>query len=623
MARLGELCLWGAFGPLALALVGSVAGAWTDRADLSRLGARASEAAAVLILFGVLGLVWALQDLQLEFAYVAGYTDLRMSPTWRLAALWSGPAGGALVLVFLIAVAGMVSARLGRSRQSVARTGALGFLSLVGLTLVVVAARPFARLPAPPAAGFGLPFPLRDPLWHVELGSVFAATALAGFTFAGVVGEQMAEAPGWHRRERRAVALAAAALTVGLMATFWRFYSGTGELLPEEGRGELLALAPVWLTAVAYLHGPGDPGKPSWAARWERALGVVLFPAALGVAAALLGGGGTGAVVPLWAGGLAVGLFSGSLTGLARIPLPSPSEPDESVPGWGGWALLGGVLSLLGAGLIAAGGLLDRELVGRGGPIAAGSLLVALVLWSLHRPAGRWPAAWAGLGAVAVAGVVLVVAYRVPTSFALGGSLFAGLIVGGVAELVRWRRARHEGRRRSDPRDRALFASRSRRRWASTTTHLGLGCLLVGLWGTTLVRSEVRQLRPGARITVDGPGGESLVYLGLSRYRVDGAQRTVASFRTGDGRLLMIESTYDWASGTERRRPVVRWGLVRDVVLEMESGTGEEIRCRVTVRPLSSFLWLGGLLLGAGLFAAGATADPELRAEGTGGESSR
>lgn len=615
MPLLGEFCLWAALGLIALSATAALGGAWTGRADLAVFGGRAGEGTAVLLALSLVGLGAALVAVRLDYAYVAAHAGFDLPRSWRVAAVWTGPAGGALTLCFLTAVATAASGRYDRSRQAAARTGALAILTGVGLALVLVGPRPFLRPPAPASAGLGLPAGVREVVWQVELWATYLATALAAIPFAGVVGEQISESPGTQALERRAAGLAGAALALAALAAAWRGYAASGDALGAPAAGDLLAVAPAWLVTIAYLHAPGGAATPAWAARWARAMGVVLFPASLGTAAAILGGAGGEPAAALWAGGLSVGVISGGLTGLARAPIPEATL--EAVPGYGAFALAGGALALVGAGGVAVLGLLHGS---PGSPAALyvlGALAVVAVLWMIGRSGAGTGVRTGAIGVAALAAIVMGVAGGGPELTA--GAAIGGLaMVGGGAELLRVTRARRRLATRGGevrPARAAVYGARAARRLASAAGHVGVALLGLGLLGRAATRTEVRQIVPGDDLGKEIVRGlpAHVTYLGLSRYRPGGLDKTVASFRWGSGadaRLVTASRNYEFASGREYVRAAVIRGVFRDVVVELVHRIQDEaIVCRVTVRPLGSLIWLGGGVMLLGFLGAGRSGD--------------
>ncbi len=622
MAAFGELCLWAAAPLAALAAVTSIGGGWTGRGDLEVVGGRATGVTAVLLLVGLVGLGYALVTVELRYGYVAAYSGFQYGWSWRLAALWSAPAGGTLLLTFLAAAAGVLSYCTERSRQAAARTGALAALTFVGL-LVVARARPFAQLGVPAVAGVGLPFAVRDPVWQLSLWATFLATAATAFAFAGVVGEQIAESPASERPEREAAVWAAALLTLALSAAAWSAAAHEDRLFGPVGLASVAVHLPAWLLALSYLHAPAG-AVATWAPRWRRILGVALFPAALGATASLLAALGDLPPALPWAAGFAVGLVSGGMAGLGR-PLAAGGRA-EAVPGFGPFALLGGLATLTLAGLAALWGIVGGSAWRHATWPVMLLGLAGIVGWSVRRPAGRWKRVWPTALTASVLGGLIAYGlsdWRTP-GFAVAGALATGVLAGFAADLMRVVAA---GRRlsgdpdRPEALDRKLLRARTRRRWASATAHLGAALLVLGLAAGDLVRSETRSLVPGDRISAPGHFGArvEVTFLGLSRYQVDDQDKQVASFtlRQGDDapQLITAAQIIDGISRRQFRQPAVRRGVLRDVIIDMMGQRGRDtVLCRLSVRPLAGLLWLGAILTLAALLLRGGHAEAESRA---------
>ncbi len=614
MAEVGELCLWAA-APLALlAAVGSFGGGWTGRGDLVVLGGRAAEATAALLLFGLVGLGDALLAVRLKYAYVASYSGFQQPWPWRLAALWSGPEGGVLVVTFLVAVAAIVSYRIGPSRQAAARTGGLAALVLLGL-LTVARAMPFAQLEVPAVSGIGLTLPVRELAWQVGIWATYLTVALAAFAFTGAVGEQLVEARVVERSGRVAASLAAATLTVAVLAAAWRAYSGSGRIFDALGLASVGVHVPAWTLAFSYLHAPGGAAAPAWAVRWCRILSVALFPAALGAGAAMLAGMGAAPPAIPWVGGLAVGIISGAMAGMTRRRVGA--REAEQVPGYGSFALLGGLLTLGLAGVTAFWGLVGGPLwLSVAWPLALLSL-AAVFAWSISRPALRWRRTWPIGIAAAVLGAAAAYAFsgwRAP-GFAVAGGLATGVLAGFVLEMIRLRAARRwkvSSRSGVGAEMTRVLERRASRRWASALGHLGIALLVLGLSADELTVAGTRTLVPGESLELSGGLGDGIrvTYLGFSRYRVGDIDRQVASFtlHRGDSepKLVTAVTSYDGPTTHQTRTPAIVRGAVRDVIVDVGGRQGREgIRCLLSVRPLAVLVWLGGALLLLSIFARG------------------
>jgi cytochrome c biogenesis factor len=190
---------------------------------------------------------------------------------------------------------------------------------------------------------------------------------------------------------------------------------------------------------------------------------------------------------------------------------------------------------------------------------------------------------------------------------AVTGALTAAIVVGLAADGVRIARSRRDSLVSANERNTAilpLLRHRAGRRRTAAVAHLGLAVLVLGLAAESLTNSETRVLHPGDSLSLsDGPGrGVRATYLGLSRYQVKELQKRVASFRLDRGRagpeLMTAETRYDVSTDLTDHRPAVGRGLVRDVVVSIDSIVPDEgVRCRLAARPFASLVWLGGCLL--------------------------
>ena len=614
LAQLGDLCAWAAFPVLGLAAAASLAGGLAGRADLATLGGRAAEAATALLVIAAAGLAYALITVQLKYSYVAEFSGFQLTWPWRLAGLWSGPAAGALVLTTLFAGSAAMSWRREHTRRGVARTGCLAILALVAL-LIMARARPFAQPDAPALLGAGLAKAGQTIVWQVELAAVYLAIAAAAFAFAGTIAGQLVEWRETESTEAAAVAAAAALLTGAVLAATWRVYGTTGELLDVRGLNSVAVYLPAWLVALAFLHAPGGSVAPAWALRWRRMLGVALLPACLGAGAAVLVGLGTLPPAIPWAGGLAVGVIAGATAGMARTG--AATERARTLPGFGLLAFLGGLVALTLAGLAAIWGLLGSEFWLRLSSALVICTLAAAATGSVMRPAGRWQRIWllAAATGLAAGAATLAVNGRGRIELALAAGLLAASLVATDAELIRTIAASRGRRAVSLPAGlRRVRRARARRRFGSALGHLGLALLVLGVAGDTLKRVDTRPLDPGDSLSLEAAAGYEvrITYLGLSRYQVGDVDRRVASFKlvAGDGptRMVTASSSYDWISRREIRRPALQRGPTRDVIVNIMGFRDDEgIVCRLSTRPLTNLIWLGGALLLAAVLGRGRT----------------
>ncbi len=614
MAELGELSLWAALPLALLAAVAAFGGGWTGRADLARLGGRAAEAAALLQLVALAGLAYALITVELRFVYVAAVTGFDEPPLWRLAATWSAPEGGALVLALLITIVAAVSGRLGGTRQAAARTGAVASLAVIGLLMVLVRARPFAQPDAPALVGGALPFSLKDPAWQIELWAVYLAVAFGSLALAEVVGGQLVDARGSDGVGRGAMRLAGAALGLAILGAAWRIYAGTGRLFDVAGLASLAVYLPAWLLALSCLHAPSGPVAPVWAARWTRILGVAFFPAVVAAGAAVVGAGGGVPSAFLSASGLAIGVLAGAMAGMAHASA-SLSRKLVPLPGFGPWAIAGSAFGLGMAAIVVVWSLFK----GPGWSMVAWPLvwvgIAGAVAWSVARPAvGKgWLRLALALAAGAAAAAVGYVLVGNDPLFAVACAVVGASAVGAAVEQVRLRAARRAGWQDAPASVKGALAVRAGRRRASVVGHLGFALLLLGLSAEGLRVQDTRPLSPGQGFELTGRFGKTtrVTYLGLSRYQVGQLDKRVASFRLyregASSQLATAALITDIAVGRVSREPTLVRAALGDLVVDIAGRVGDEaILCRLAYRPLASCVWLGGVLVVASFLVGGA-----------------
>jgi cytochrome c biogenesis factor len=526
---------------------------------------------------------------------------------WRVAGLWSGPAGGLLLLTALGAGGAALSHRLGPSKRGAARTGSLAVLTLVGLLMVLVQARPYAQPPSPAAVGAGMPTALEDVAWHIETLATYLAVGCGAFVFAGVVAGSLVGLQSERRQERTAMISAAALLTLAVLAATWRAYGESGTLFESRGFSYTLAYVPACLLAYSSLHAPGGAVVPTWAMRWRRMLEFAFFPAVLGAwAAGLLGSGGP-PQPRMWAGGLAVGIITGAVAGGGSRDRGTDGLRD--VPGYGPWAFRGALLALALAGVGAVAGLAGGSFWADVAWAIALLGLGSAAAWSASRPAGGWRRVWVAAGLAAAAMVVAVVALvgREGLQFGLAGGLAVAIAVGVAADAVRVCRARQRCRVSAVGADGGIgtvLRRRTGRRRASALAHLGLAAIGLGIAAEVLTIAESRVLYPGDVVSLSGRLGTDVrvTYLGLSRYQANELDKRVGTFKLESGgagpRLVTAEMLHDRNTDLTGWRPSVEHGALYDAVVNVvDVMPGESVLCRVAVRPLSWLVWVGGTLL--------------------------
>ncbi len=149
------------------------------RPALRYAASHALVAVFVLTAIAALGLEWALVRSDLSLRYVAEHTAKNLPPAYRIAALWTGPAGAMLCLALMVSGAATAAIVGGRSQHVADRPYALATLPAVVVALLTASALavpPFERLAWLPLEGSGMLPRLQTPL-----GVLRPALALAGY----------------------------------------------------------------------------------------------------------------------------------------------------------------------------------------------------------------------------------------------------------------------------------------------------------------------------------------------------------------------------------------------------------------------------------------------------------
>jgi len=168
MIVVGELALWLALVYSVWGMVASVIGSAAERPALAASGVRALGATSLMTLLALAGVITALARRDYELAFAAAHTSHALPLPYAIAALWTAPAGAALLLAAAVAIAGTVAA--GR-RTSHAATWMVALLSVAVLACVAplcFSNALYARLASVPADGAGLAPPLQSPFLLVQ-----------------------------------------------------------------------------------------------------------------------------------------------------------------------------------------------------------------------------------------------------------------------------------------------------------------------------------------------------------------------------------------------------------------------------------------------------------------------
>lgn len=319
MAAAGLLASWAAALFAAWAFVGGLVGQPPGH-PVRRSAERALVASAVAAAGATAALLALLLTGDVTVSYVARSVARNVPAPYRLAAIWSLPAGAVLPTAALVAVAGRIASARARSSLGVAVTGAI----VMSLCAASLAAAPFSTLPWIPTEGLGLAPVLQQP-WSV-VGRAALTIAIALATAGSVAAaEPLAQGPPSAAPSRTRDTLVPGTLVLGTLAALgvamWASARGAyaagvaGSPVPPAAWGG--TLVPALVASIFVWRGRRAEGAASLGTALG-ALGlmcvVVLAPPGRGVAgapamaafaAASLGAAVWGAVAASWRAGRA------------------------------------------------------------------------------------------------------------------------------------------------------------------------------------------------------------------------------------------------------------------------------------------------------------------------------
>lgn len=592
MAAAGLLASWAAALFAAWAFIGGLT-AQPPGHPARRSAARALVASGVAAAAATAALLALLLSGDVTISFVARTIALNVPAPYRVAALWSLPAGAVLPTAAMVAIAGVFATARARSSLGIAAAGAI----VMALCAASLAAAPFATLPWVPTEGLGLTPALQHP-WSV-LGRVALSVAIA-LGAAGVVeaADHLADGtqPGRPAPGASTITvLTLAALAVAMFGTArGAFAAGVAQSpVPPAAWGG--ALVPAMVALVFAWQGDRRHGAASFSIALG-ALGlmsVVLLgiqpraggvPAVAVFAVVSLGAAASGAAAAVargasgWARALAV---------VAIIALAGGAAATLWLAGGGGqW------MGTAAQWMLVAGGIATAL-----GGVASGGASMRRALWAL--PVGG------------VAGGALGLWLAPLHSPALGWSLLAGLLLAvAVVQLA--------------TRERGLD------RLPTILCTLAAAGVSLGAAGEGQPLTSSLALAGGARGEVAMRLGApvALAHQGVSRYQDRNAHVVAVALEPWrDARprpLLSVEQreyvdSRDESLGPAVARPAILAGVGEDLRVQLLDVTADEgIRVQLTVVPFASCWTLALALLAVavlvqvarGLVPSNATAPP-------------
>ncbi len=598
-----------------------------------RSGRNGIVSSAALLGLALTALLIAFLDDQFAIRYVADHSSRDLPLYLKISAIWGGQEGSLLLWAFLQTLFAALVARQPSEENRALIPWATVFLSViaaffVGLTLFL--SNPFAPSQMVPVDGRGLNPLLRHPgmVFHpppMFVGYVGLAVPFALALAALITGRVDL----WPDAARRWSLLAWLFLGLGLfLGMRWAYdvlgWGGYWGWDPVENGG----LMP-WITATAMLHALAMQAEGRGYRWWNVTLAMLSF--VLVLFATFTTRSGLIQSVHAFARSrlgfyflTAIGLTllgSGALFYSRRSLLSGP-EASEGLLSRDGAFTLTMILLLTVTGSVFVGTLLPtltEALVGRrleAGPTwfdrVTGPQLAALVLLMgicplLGRAASAVRRLRRGALIPLASGVIVTVGAGL-AGFTQPLSLVGFAVVGlaGGTALVEIGRpvmgSRRQGANILDSLTR-LF-SRHPRRYGGYLAHVGIVLMAIGVIGTRFYAFEGDAvLSAGESIEL---GGYALGYEELVREPAGDrlTTRAIVSVRQGGRHLGYLAPGVDEyrTSGQTLGTPAIRSGIGEDLYLVLGgwSDGGQQVTLRVMIKPLISFLWLGGLALMAG-----------------------
>ncbi|MFI5035985.1 MAG: heme lyase CcmF/NrfE family subunit [Acidimicrobiales bacterium] len=637
---------WLGRAALALALVGALGGLVSQVVALRTRRRAHALAWSGVTLAGVLGAIgvmqYALVTHNFSLAYVAENNATFTPLLYSITGMWSALEGSLLLWSLLLtgATLGVVAYYRRRADDAVVAwaTAVLFAVGAFFIFLMVGPADPFIASAARVAQGAGPNALLQDnPLVAMHPPLLYAGfvgfTVPFAFAIAMLITGRVQDR--WPLEQRRWTVLAWGALSVGIVMGAWWSYQvlGWGGFWGWDPV-ENAALLP-WLTATAYVHSVIVQDRRGLFRVWNLSLAVVTF--SLTVLGTFFTRSGVLQSVHAFSsstlGPLLIGFFFVCLAGgLGLIAwrgdrLRAAVGVDRALSreglfvannvlfvGFATVVLLGTVFPLLyeavNGGQVSVGTPYFATVAAPVGVVALGLMAVApLVGWRSADAGVLWQrlrvSAWAALAVV-----VALLAAGVHRWSVLAACLLATAAAGAALRTLR-----------------GVFAAAARRgswrrglRAPSTggmVVHLGVVILALGVVCSTAYASRTEvTLAPGQSTVVDG---QYVAFHGLRAVRSRLASATQVLVSVDHRALTPAITTFNGRAGQTVGTPAIDSNLARDVYVTFDAvgGTGStsgaqiqsdlpagSVVLGVTVEPLLSWLWIGGLVIGVGAAAS-------------------
>ena len=555
---------------------------------------------------------------------------------YKVSGVWGNHEGSLLLWVTVLALFGALVAFFGRNLPPGLKARTLSVQALVSvgfLLFMLFTSNPFERAFPPPLEGRDLNPLLQDPglAFHPPMLYVGYVGLSISFSFAVAALIEGKVDAAWARYVRPWTLLAWAFLTGGIMlGSWWAYY--------ELGWGGFWFWDPVenasfmpWLAATALLHSAIVVEKRDTLKSWTILLAIVGF--SLSLIGTFLVRSGVLTSVHAFATDPERGVFillllviaiGGSLALFAwRAPalqgggLFRPMSREGAL-------VLNNLLLTTATATVFIGTLYPLFLEVTGGDkVSVGPpfynltfvpIMIPLLIAIGIGPLLSWKRAdlWSALSRLKIAFAVVVVASGISLVLLYGDQGYAtiGLALAAwlvAASLTDFLQRAGMGRTPLANVPRRIVGL-PRSAWGMMLAHAGVGVLVAGATGASLLTTEViTVMRPGETVEV---GSSKIELLGLEDVRGPNYVALRGSFvaRDGDGNaeaVLEPENRRYLAGGQETTEAAIETGAFSDlyVALGDPDGTGA-ITVRAYRKPFAPWLWYGSIIMVLGGFVS-------------------
>ncbi|MEX0691048.1 MAG: heme lyase CcmF/NrfE family subunit [Gemmatimonadales bacterium] len=641
MTILGQLALWLSFLLAGWGVIAGVLGGRRGTPAYVQSSRRATYGLAAALGVASFALMVALVRHDFNVAYVASYTARNLPTPYLISAFWGGQAGSLLFWAVILALFAAAAQWITPRRHAPLMPWVAAVTSGTTLFFVAVmlfAANPFARLPFTPLDGNGLNPQLQNPGMVVHPPMLYLGYISITIPFAFAVAALMSRRldTGWLHAIRKWTLLSWTFLGIGITLGMWWAYV-------ELGWGGYWAWDPVenasflpWLTMTAFLHSVMIQEKRGMLKRWNVILVALSF--FLSIFGTFITRSGvissvhsfTQSSVGYWFAAFLILIVAGSAWLLTtrfddletEAHLESALSREASFF-FNNLLLVGIAFSVLWGTLFP----MVSELV-RGTQVTVGppffnkvNIPIGLLLLGLTGigPLIAWRHASArnltrhftvpvvvALGVVAVALLMGGREFYPIVTWALAGFVLSGII----QEFGRGVGARRRLHGEHPLAALAQLIGRNRRRYGGYIVHVGIVIYFVAFTGAAFKVEREASLMPGQSLELRSPFGHTYTFthLGVSQFTqlnrfISAATLDVA--RDGQRVQVLTSEKRQHLDSFGRRQfeptteAAIRYTLAEDIYVVYAGsveGTDQAVY-KITINPLVTLLWFGGLVL--------------------------